>query len=236
MIIFFIKFGYETKPASRFRKAGLNVASYTNSLRGARFAEISKRKNQLSGGKLVMPIAVLAILTTFVRKIGHKSCISVSYQKMDFSASPFRIFQKRGRRGNSFPPVPLSFPRRPSGLGFCETPAAFRSKWVRADLSIAHQTGNVKFFCDDKEVCSPRLRARLARNEAVKSNGGTKSQDAIFSEMRRFVIMKLCSSFLKYHGSKNLKLIFSPSIPPSAELRRFSFHRRTLTINPRQNI
>ena len=136
MIIFFIKFGHKTKPASRFRKAGLDVASYTNSLRGARFVEISKRKNRLSGGKLIMPIAVLATLTTFIRKIDHKFSMFVSYQKIDFSASPFRIFQKRGRRGNSFPPVPLSFPRRPSGLGVCETPAAFRSKWVRAFSKI----------------------------------------------------------------------------------------------------
>jgi len=37
-------------------------------------------------------------------------------------------FRKRGRRGNSFPPVPLSFPRRPSGLGFCETPSGVSLK------------------------------------------------------------------------------------------------------------
>jgi len=99
----------------------------------------------------------------------------------------------RGRGGNSFPLQPLSFPPRPSGrIGEgCETPQAFRSKWVRAVSIIAHQTGNVKFFCPDREVCSPRPTARLARNWASKSNGGTKSHETIFSEMRRFVITKL---------------------------------------------
>jgi len=48
-------------------------------------------------------------------------------------------FRKRGRRGNSFPLQPLSFPLRPSGLGFFETPAAFRSKWVRAKVNMSAQ-------------------------------------------------------------------------------------------------
>ena len=68
---------------------------------------------------------------------------------------------------------------------------SFRSKKVRAFSNKGHQIGLRDFLWEEAEVCSPRLRARLARNEAVKSNGGTKSQDAIFSEMRRFVITKL---------------------------------------------
>jgi hypothetical protein len=106
--------------------------------------------------------------------------------------SPRNFFGKRGRGGNSLPLQPLSFPPRPSGLGFCETPQAFRSKKVRAFSIIVHQTGFCKFSEAERGVCSPRPEARLARNEAAKSNGGTKSQDEIFSEMRRFVKMKFC--------------------------------------------
>ena len=51
-----------------------------------------------------------------------------------------KFFGKRGRGGNSFPLQPLSFPPRPSGLGFCETPQAFLSKKVRAFSIIAHQS------------------------------------------------------------------------------------------------
>jgi hypothetical protein len=63
----------------------------------------------------------------------------------------------------------------------------FRSKKVRAFSNKGHQTGLPDFLEAKAIVCSPRLRARLARNEAVKSNGGAKSQETIFSEMRRFV-------------------------------------------------
>ena len=98
----------------------------------------------------------------------------------------------RGRGGHSLPLQPLSFPPRPSGLGFCETSAAFRSKKVRAFSIIVHHTGFCKFLEADKESCSPRQLALRARNEAVKSNGGTKSQEAIFSEMRRFVKTEFC--------------------------------------------
>jgi len=137
--------------------------------------------------------------------------------------SPRNFFGKQGRGGHSLPPCPLSFPPRPSGLGFCETPQVFRSKKVRAFSIIAHQTGFCKFSEADEEVCSPRLRARLARKEAVKSNGGTKSQDAIFSEMRRFVKTKFCMKiFEKMNVQKLFISNFSPSIPPAAELRRFS--------------
>ncbi|PIQ75107.1 MAG: hypothetical protein COV84_03025 [Candidatus Portnoybacteria bacterium CG11_big_fil_rev_8_21_14_0_20_40_15] len=50
-----------------------------------------------------------------------------------------------------------------------------------------HQTGLPNFLEAKAIVCSPRRTARLVRNWAVKSNGGTKSQETIFSEMRRFV-------------------------------------------------
>src|SRR3989338_5362928 len=70
----------------------------------------------------------------------------------------------------------------------------FRSKKVRAFSNKGHQTGLPDFLEAKAIVCpalpagrSPRLRARLARNWAVKSNGGAKSQETIFSEMRRFV-------------------------------------------------
>ena len=63
----------------------------------------------------------------------------------------------------------------------------FRSKKVRAFSNKGHQTGLPDFLGAKAIVCSPRLMARLARNWAVKSNGGAKSQETIFSEMRRFV-------------------------------------------------
>ena len=122
----------------------------------------------------------------------------------------------RGRGGSSFPLQPLSFPPRPSGRFWenCETPAAFRSKWVRAFLKIAHQTGFVKFLKVNGEACSPRRSARRARNWAVKSNGGAKSQETIFSEMRRFVITKLCIK-INFYSS------FLRKISRFAGLRRF---------------
>jgi len=154
------------------------------------------------------------------------------------SGAIFKISKrKRGRGGNSLPLPPLSFPPRPSGLGLCETPQAFRSKKVRAFSIIAHQTGFCKFLEADNKTCSPRLVAWLARNEAVKSNSGTKSQDAIFSEMRRFVKTKFCMKiFEKMNVQKIFISNFSPSIPPLAELRRFSNPSPNIIINPRQNI
>ena len=136
-----------------------------------------------------------------------------------------KFFGKRGRGGNSLPLQPLSFPPRPSGLGFCETPQVFRSrlrlsasvgqaKKVRAFSIIAHQTGFCKFLEVNSKACSPRLRARLARNWAVKSNGGAKSQETIFSEMRRFVITKLCIKI-------NFYSTFLRKISRFAGLRRF---------------
>jgi hypothetical protein len=55
-----------------------------------------------------------------------------------FLAAGARSAESEGRGGNSLPLQSLSFPLRPSGLGFCETPAAFRSKKVRAFSIIAH--------------------------------------------------------------------------------------------------
>jgi hypothetical protein len=60
---------------------------------------------------------------------------------------------------------PLSFPPRSSGLGFCETPRVFRSRFrsetsdgqakkVRAFLSIVHQSNGVKF---ERTACPPKL-------------------------------------------------------------------------------
>jgi len=81
----------------------------------------------------------------------------------------------------------------------------------------------------EREVCSPRLAARLARNEAVKSNGGTKSKETIFSEMRRFVKMKFWIKIFENMRVQKFSLpIFLSSIPPTAELRRF--------FNPSPNI
>jgi hypothetical protein len=89
-----------------------------------------------------------------------------------------------------------------------------RSKKVRVFSNKGHQTGLPDFLEAKAIVCSPRLRARLARNEAAKSYGGTKSQDAIFSEMRRFVITKLC---IKMNFYSNLLR----KISRFAGLRRF---------------
>ena len=77
--------------------------------------------------------------------------------------------------------------------GFCARQGAdCRLKKVRAFSNNGHQIGLRDFLWGEAEVCSPRLVARLARNWAVKSNGGAKSQETIFSEMRRFIVTKLC--------------------------------------------
>jgi len=46
--------------------------------------------------------------------------------------------ESEGGAGIHFPHTPFFCPPRPSGLGFCETPAAFRSKWVRVLSIIGH--------------------------------------------------------------------------------------------------
>ncbi|MBU1246423.1 hypothetical protein KKD51_00410, partial [Patescibacteria group bacterium] len=98
------------------------------------------------------------------------------------------------------------------------TERQFRSKKVRAFSNKGHQIGLRDFLWGEAEICSPRPQARLARNWAVKSNGGTKSHDTIFSEMRRFVITKLCikidfySNFLrKISRFAGLRRFFIPS-------------------------
>jgi len=63
----------------------------------------------------------------------------------------------------------------------------FRSKKVRAFSNNGHQIGLRDFLWGEAEVCSSRLRRDSLKNWAVKSNGGTKSQETIFLEMRRFV-------------------------------------------------
>ena len=96
----------------------------------------------------------------------------------------------------------------------------FRSKKVRAFSNKGHQIG-LRDFWEAKTVeCSPRLRARLARNCWAKSNGGTKSHETIFSEMRRFVITKLCIKIIFYSN-------FLRKISREAGLRRFFIPRRT---------
>ena len=148
-----------------------------------------------------------------------------------FLESPAREARKQGRGGNSLPLQPFSFPPRPSGLGFCETPQAFRSKKVRTLFSIGHQTGFCKFLEADREVCSPRLRARFAKNEAVKSNGGTKSQETNFSEMRRFVKTKFC---MKIFEKMNVQKLSFPIFHRAFRLWRnrgdFPISRQTLLL------
>src|SRR3989344_6023927 len=90
----------------------------------------------------------------------------------------------------------------------------FPSKKVRAFSNKGHQIGLSDFLWGEAEVCSPRPLAGLARNEAVKSYGGAKSQETIFSEMRRFVITKLCIKINFYSN-------FLRKIPRFAGLRQF---------------
>src|SRR3989338_6204718 len=90
----------------------------------------------------------------------------------------------------------------------------FRSKKVRAFSNKGHQIGLRDFLWGEAEICSLRRTARLARNWAVKSNGGTKSHETIFSEIRRFVITKLCVKINFYSN-------FLRKISRFAGLRRF---------------
>ena len=119
-------------------------------------------------------------------------------------------------------------PRRWMGLAR-EARRQFRSKKVRAFSNKGHQTGLSDFLEAKAIVCSPRLRARLARNWAAKSYGGTKSQETIFSEMRRFVITKLCIKIIFYSN-------FLRKISHFAGLRRFFIPSPNIIISPRQNI
>ena len=124
-----------------------------------------------------------------------------------------------GGAGIHFPHTPFSArPARANWLLAREARHQFRSKKVRAFSNKGHQTGLRDFLRGEAEERSPRLRVRLARNWAAKSNGGTKSQETIFSEMRRFVITKLCikinfySNFLrKISRFAGLRQFFIPS-------------------------
>jgi len=122
--------------------------------------------------------------------------------------------ESEGGTGIHFPHTPFSArPARAFSLAR-EARHQFRSKKVRAFSNKGHQTGLPDFLEAKAVVCSPRLAARLARNWAVKSNGGTKSQETIFSEMRRFVITKLCIKINFYSN-------FLRKISRFAGLRRF---------------
>jgi hypothetical protein len=87
----------------------------------------------------------IAYYYQFVKSFGIKlkQCQKTKQKTAYFSHFLSRQRAKRGKRGrggNSLPLQPLSFPPRPSGLGFCETPVAFRSKKVRAFSSIGHHS------------------------------------------------------------------------------------------------
>jgi len=99
--------------------------------------------------------------------------------------------ESEGGAGIHFPHTPFSARLARAFSLAREARHLFPSKKVRAFLNKGHQIGLRDFLWGEAGVCSPRLRARLARNWAVKSNGGAKSQETIFSEMRRFVITKL---------------------------------------------
>src|SRR3989344_2808531 len=90
----------------------------------------------------------------------------------------------------------------------------FRLKKVRAFSNKGHQIGLRDFLWGEAEVYSQRRSARRVRNWAVKLNGGAKSQETIFSEMRRFVITKLCIKINFYSN-------FLRKISRFAGLRRF---------------
>ena len=120
-----------------------------------------------------------------------------------------------GGAGIHFPHTPFSArPARANRFLAREARRQFRSKKVRAFSNKGHQTGLPDFWEAKATECSPRLRARLARNETAKSNGGTKSHDTIFSEMRRFVIAKQCIKINFYAN-------FLRKISRFAGLRRF---------------
>lgn len=87
-----------------------------------------------------------------------------SLKDLKFSKNVAKIFGKRGR-GWPFPSpstpflpappptCPPKFQRLRSGLGFCETPAAFRSKKVRAFSSIVHmRILSIETSCDETAI------------------------------------------------------------------------------------
>src|SRR3989338_959678 len=123
--------------------------------------------------------------------------------------------ESEGGAGSYFPHTPFSSSHaRANWFLAREAHRQFCSKRVRAFSNNGHQTGLPDFLEAKAIVCSPRRTARLARNWAVKSNGGAKSQDTIFSEIRRFVITKLCIKINFYSN-------FLRKISRFAGLRRF---------------
>jgi len=149
-------------------------------------------------------------------KIGNRRHISQS--EIRNSAA-----EKRGRAKIPSPQPPSFLPARASDFVSAARSAATsqfppRSKKVRAFSNNGHQIG-LRDFLEAKTVeCSPRRTARLARNCWAKSNGGAKSQETIFSKMRRFVITKLYIKIIFY--SNFLRKIPSP-FRERAGLRRF---------------
>ena len=121
---------------------------------------------------------------------------------------------KQNFLGGAFRKAKYEIRRRQVSFQSREARHQFRSKKVRAFSNKGHQIGLRDFLWGEAEVCSPRRTARLARNWAVKSNGGAKSQETIFSEMRRFVITKLCIKINFYSN-------FLRKISRFAGLRRF---------------
>jgi len=126
----------------------------------------------------------------------------------------FLLEEKIGRAQNQKCEQNFSLVWRALASGGGAERQSFRSKWVRAFSNKGHQIGLRDFLWGETEVCSPRRTARLARNWAVKSNGGAKSQETIFSEIRRFVITKLCIKINFYSN-------FLRKISRFAGLRRF---------------
>ena len=142
-----------------------------------------------------------------------------------FRKAKYEIRRRKSEGGQKFlPPDPLSFCPPERQISFLPRVARQpvssppRSKKVRAFSNNGHQIG-LRDFLEAKTVeCSPRRTARLARNCWAKSNGGAKSQETIFSKMRRFVITKLYIKIIFY--SNFLRKIPSP-FRERAGLRRF---------------
>jgi hypothetical protein len=83
--------------------------------------------------------------------------------------------------GNSLPLQSLSFPFCPSGLGFCETPQAFRSKKVRAFSIIGRQYKTIRLFeshlMGGSAFNFPCEAAGLRFGSRAKRKGGLRPQN-----------------------------------------------------------
>ena len=123
----------------------------------------------------------------------------------------------RAGREFLFPPTP--FPSRPARASVSVLPrsaasvsfvqkrfAHFQTKCTKLDFTI---------FCEaETEVCSPRLRGAARKELGGKIKRRDKIPRTIFSEMRRFVITKLCIKINFYSN-------FLRKISRFAGLRRF---------------